>query len=926
MVPGATVILTNVDTSVSRTETTNGVGVYIINDIQPGSYALKVDHAGFESIVRTGINVEVNQTVRFDFALRVGSQTQTVNVQSSVVQLEASTAELGTVIATKAVNDLPLNGRNFTALLTLTPGASPANTTQTSFGGEASPLGVYSFPAMNGQGNRSNYFMLDGIDDNEFEFSTFALAPTLDDIEEFKVQSHNDEAEYGDVLGGVVNVVTKSGTNQLHGTLWEFLRTSGFDADDPLTFTKTPLHQNQYGLNLGGPVILPHLYDGRSKTFFYGSYEAFRVNTAAATYIFTPTAAERTGDFSALTTQLYNPFTIRPDPAHPGNETATRFPGNNISSELDPAIVTYANLLWPLPNISSPLGNLIDRTPATLHQNEWTARFDETLNNSNSMWFRYSSMNQPSSSSGGFPGYPAALQVKATNYGFNYLHVFNPTTTLDAQFGRDLIANLSSARFLAASASSINSQVGFAANFGCGFVAEGLTTDCLTPSVDPSGYINGGSTISYHNPLTDMYQWNADFAKVLGHHLFQIGFLFQRNTFFLESGNNSVGFDAPQTSNPEIPGTGNALASAFIGVPESSLKTSGLEPIHGLKSTAVYAQDQWKALPNLTFNVGVRYALTAWPIYGLNANLSDVVGTIDFNNGTYILQTSVGSCAQLGVPPCIPGGLASQTNVVISPNGHLWQNADDNVQPRLGFALQTSHSGRHPWRRGIVLRPMGRRFTAQSGDGGSVACGRVHSAIRIRIRLRPSPTVTATNPLAGVTTFPAATPFTQQKNYREPNGRDPAALQWNLGIQHLVTSKTNFEIDYVGSYSKRLVVGGEYNVALTPGPGNPVLRQPFPKITYSHYDRYVGLGNYNALQAKLTRSPAHGLGYILSYTWSKAMDTGCDGIQNVEGCSVENPYDLQQDHSVAGYDLPNIISVAVSYELPIGKGKYVNRE
>ena len=212
------------------------------------------------------------------------------------------------------------------------------------------------------------------FDDNEFEFSTFAVAPTLDDIQEFKVQSHNDEAEYGDVLGGVVNVVTKSGTNQFHGTLWEFLRNDAFDADNPLTFTKTPLHQNQYGLNLGGPVLIPHLYDGRSKTFFYGSYEAFRVRTAAATHIFTPTMAERSGDFSALTTQLYNPFTTRPDPAKPGSYLRDPFPGNNISSEIDPAIVTYANLLWPLPNISSPLGNLIDRTPAALHQNEWNAR------------------------------------------------------------------------------------------------------------------------------------------------------------------------------------------------------------------------------------------------------------------------------------------------------------------------------------------------------------------------------------------------------------------------------------------------------------------------------------------------------------------------------------------------------------------------
>jgi hypothetical protein len=299
--------------------------------------------------------------------------------------------------------------------------------------------------------------------------------------------------------------------------------------------------------------------------------------------------------------------------------------------------------------------------------------------------------------------------------------------TLDAQFGRDLIANLSSSRFLAGSAASINSQVGFATNFGCGFMAEGLTTDCFVPSIDPAGYINGGSTISYHNPLTDMYQWNADFMKVLGHHLLQTGFLFQRNTFFLESGNNSAGFDASQTSDPEIPGTGNALASAFIGVPENSLKTSGLEPIHGLKSFAFYGQDQWKALPNLTFNVGVRYALTAWPIYGLKSNLSDAVGTIDFNNGTYILQTAVGSCAQLGVPPCISRGPGLPDKRRYLSQRPPLAKCGRQCTAEAGVRVANIPRGCHPWRRGVVFRPMGRRFTAQSGHGRRLACSRVHA-------------------------------------------------------------------------------------------------------------------------------------------------------------------------------------------------------
>ena len=348
VVPRATLKLTNVNTSVSRIESTNGDGVYVINNILPGSYTLTADHPGFRGVTRTGIVIQVNQTATFDFTLQVGTQTQTVNVEASTVQLQASTAELGTVITNTTVTDLPLNGRNFTALLPLIPGASPANTSQTSFGGQANPLGVYSFPSMNGQSNRSNYFMLDGISDNEWEFSTFAFAPIVDDIQEFKVQSHNDQAAYGDVMGGIINVVTKSGTNQFHGTLWEFLRNDAFDADNPLTFTKTPLHQNQYGLNLGGPVLIPHVYNGKGKTFFFGSYEAYRQNTAADTYGFTPTVAERTGDFSALTTQLYNPFTTRPDPANPGNYTRDPFPGNIIPpSLLNAGMVKYVNSVLP---------------------------------------------------------------------------------------------------------------------------------------------------------------------------------------------------------------------------------------------------------------------------------------------------------------------------------------------------------------------------------------------------------------------------------------------------------------------------------------------------------------------------------------------------------------------------------------------------
>jgi hypothetical protein len=924
VVPGAAVTLTNVNTSVSRAESTNGAGVYVINNILPGSYTLKADHPGFAGATRTGITIQVNQTATFDFTLQVGSQTQTVNVATSTVQLESSTAELGTVITTTTVTDLPLNGRNFTALLPLTPGASPANTSQTSFGGQANPVGAFSFPSMNGQPNRSNYFMLDGISDNEWEFSTFAFAPIVDDIQEFKIQSHNDQAAYGDVIGGIVNVVTKTGTNQFHGTLWEFLRNDAFDADNPLTFSKTPLHQDQYGLNLGGPAIVPHLYNGKSKTFFFGSYEAYRQNTAATAYVVTPTAAERTGDFSQLTTQLYNPFTTRPDPANPGNYTRDPFPGNIIpTSMLNPGMVTYANLLWPLPNTSSPAGNLLDRTPGIWHQNEWNARIDETLNNSNSMWFRYSSMNQPSTSSAGFPGYIGYLDIDAQNYGFNYLHIFNPTTTLDAQFGRNFIFFDYLSHFTEGTNQSIVSQVGFSPTWACGYAALGYSQDCLVPEVGSTGYITGGAGAVSNNPLTDDFQWNADLSKVLGHHLIQTGFIFQRTS---EVGHSlqSQAFSTPsQTSNPEIPGTGDGMASALLGVLDSSFREANVVPVNGLRSIAGYVQDQWKATPTLTFNVGLRYGVTLWPTLGSNVRGTNAVGTMDYDNGTYILQRPVGSCATVGAAPCIPGGFASVPYLVISPNNHLLNNSYDNWQPRLGFAYQATHSD-------VIRGAVGLFFDQWAGveqtilnmNGTWPSIG--NTTLQNQNPLNSVATVDALNPQGTTTFLPPANPYQQAGYYRAPTAKDPMSLQFNLGVQHLLNSKTSFELNYVGSTTERLLVGGNYNVALTPGPGNPVDRQPYPYLTASNYDRAVGRANFNALEAKLSRSLSNGLSGIVSYTYSRTMNIGCDGILGIEGCSVQDPYHLSGDYSAAGIDLPQNLAISALYQLPIGRGRYVN--
>src|ERR1700751_1644525 len=269
IIPDASVVLHNNGTNLDRPASTNSVGAYVLRDIQPGNYDLRVSKDGFPPSVKSNINLDVNQTATYDFTLKTGSVKETVTVQATAAALETSTSELGVAIVRKEVNDLPLNGRNFTQLLALTPGVVTINVSQNGGTGGvwSNPIGTFTYPSVNGQTNRSNLFMLDGVNNQGSFGSTYAVPPIVDDIQEFKVQSHNDDASFGGVLGGVVNVVTKSGTSHYHGSAWEFLRNKALDAGliYPL-FTpdvqRNPANQpgfqrNQFGATFGGPLPIP---------------------------------------------------------------------------------------------------------------------------------------------------------------------------------------------------------------------------------------------------------------------------------------------------------------------------------------------------------------------------------------------------------------------------------------------------------------------------------------------------------------------------------------------------------------------------------------------------------------------------------------------------------------------------------------------
>ena len=442
VIPDATVILHNRGTNLDRNAATNSAGFFAITNIQPGEYDLSVSKDGFKTSLHSDVSVDVNQTSTIDYTLDPGTVQQTVTVQATTAALETSTSELGVAIVRQEVNNLPLNGRNFTQLLDLTPGVSTINVSQNgSLGGVwSNPVGSFSYPSINGQTNRSDFFLLDGVNNQGSFGSTYAVAPILDDVQEFKVQSHNDDASFGGALGGIINVVTKSGTQQYHGSAWEFYRGAGSDSLPTFHQPGTPYQftQNQFGGAGGGPVAIPGHSSSAPKTFFYTAYEGYRYTQSASALYTTPNVtSELGGDLSSVANQIYNPYSVVPDASSPSGFTNSPFlctggapspllpnktqasgtPCNMIPAALiDPNMVTYAQKIFPAPNLAGNAQfNGVDTTPSNVRQDTGTLRIDHQFTERDNLWARYVGFWQPVTDSGGFVGLPHSQKTDGFN-------------------------------------------------------------------------------------------------------------------------------------------------------------------------------------------------------------------------------------------------------------------------------------------------------------------------------------------------------------------------------------------------------------------------------------------------------------------------------------------------------------------------------
>jgi Carboxypeptidase regulatory-like domain/TonB dependent receptor len=930
-VVGATMTLVNVETHVASTTLTNATGDYLFVNINPGTYTIEASYTGFSPEKVKPFQLQVNQTSTLDFALAVGSK-DVVEVDAVGQALQASTAELGLTLESKQIEDIPINSRNFTSLLTTAPGVSPVVVSGSQSASYTTSIGPIIIPSVNGQGNRSDLFVVDGILDIETFGDAYAVQPIIDAIQDQKLQSHNDSAEFGGSTGGTINVATKSGTNTLHGSAWDYNITPSLQAIPYFSQTASQTKQNQFGGTVGGPVIIPHFYHGKDKTFFFAAYEGFRVKSPGTSYFLVPTPAQLSGDFTASNLNpIYDPATTVCTAA--GVCTRSQFSYQGVLNKIDPARINQGDVAYiknALPAYTStplPIGNAFENAPNTQSYNSFDVRIDETLGTKNSAYFRYMSLRGTQAS--GPELLPFNQNTDGYSYVGSYVHIFNPNTVLHVQGGRTYENRLQVTRFKGVP-TDLNSQIGFQSGLTDGYVTAGT----IIPGISIDGYF--GSQNETVVPQTTANSWSGkgDFTHVIGKHTLKVGAEFngigesqdiQYANLEMSPQETNI-LTAPEGSNVVASKTGDGAASFLLGVPYGFTKRNVVESLGFGGILSFYAQDQYQVTPKLTLNAGLRYDLAFIPKFGRAQDGNQPVGNFDFNNGTYIVYKVPGSCAKLGTAPCIPTADGSlPEHVVASPDGRIFQNQYNNFQPRLGAAYRVNPTT--VIRGGIGLAfdnyaALVQNIRGVSGNWPSVA-QIAQTNINAATSANPTPQYSTQN-LPALTTLPSATPFNQFNWFVDPNTKDSYSLQYNLGVQRQLDKTTVVSASYVGSINRRLSVGGYYNDATTPGPGDPRLRSPYPYIQPTFYSRSIGNGDYNSLQVQLTRSLFKGLAATVAYTWSKSIDEGCSGFFGTEGCGIQQIYNIHAERSVSAFNVPQNFVVTYNYQLPVGRGKMFN--
>jgi hypothetical protein len=944
-IAGAPVTATSLETNVATKTTTNEHGDYVFPRLPVGNYSVSAERSGFKSLLRTGIVLQVDQRAEVNLRLLLGEVGEKVEVTGDAPLVNTANSTVGDVIENRRIAELPLNGRNALSLMYLSPDVK-AQAGTSGFGDRGTALSNVS---INGGPSSINAFLLDGGTNNQAFLQDLNVNPTVDSIEEFKVQSGAMSAEFGFTLGGVVNMVTKSGTNTLHGSAYEFVRNNDFDARNTFAAGITPYQYNQFGGSTGGPIWIPKVYDGRDKTFF--NIEHWQYSYANSIITSVPTAAQRAGDFSGLFNAngtlipIYDPASTVVNPSGSGY-VRTVFAGNKIpSSLLDPVSQKLLGYL-PQPNrtptnVFTQANNLIALAPAALHMNQYMMKFDHHFSDKDTGYFRYFYF-QHFNNNGGNNIYTTPLldyrydHYTARNFIASETHSFSPTVLNEWHFS--LARNYFP--FQAASFNTgITTALGLPASVPDVEVPNFAGGAGLPGQADLSDGIRGQSTWQ----LSDAVTW------VRGLHTLKIGFdarLQQANNFQPSGLSGTYSFSSGLTNNPQVPsGTGSSVATFVLGQVSSASIVTALGESEKGHSVSGFVQDDYRITPRLTLNLGMRYDYQPWATERNNGLSNFSPNTVDRVNGLKgaVLYAGKGFTGS-------PLGPAEKTS----------------FGPRAGLAWDIAGNSKTVFRAGygiyyenVVTRDMfgntagfASTSTSYSPPGGNSNL----PAFKFSQGLPTPPT----QPL-GSALGPAAF-LGQGVSLDQSRESVPRAQEWNASLQRQLPGQWVVELGYTGNHANHLVAGG-YNLnQLNPTylSQGTALQNPVPNpyagivpgslgaatitlqqslLAFPYYtsvtvrDPHLGSSINHAGYISVKKKFSGGLVLLASYTKAKLISDSIVIPDNFGSLLVGNAtvtgyqnglYNRAGERSVDPTNVAQRVVISGVYELPVGKGKLLN--
>ncbi|MBI3207425.1 MAG: TonB-dependent receptor [Candidatus Solibacter usitatus] len=876
LIAGVTVRLSNLDTGRAITVRTNQSGAYTVAGLVPGAYELTAELTGFKKYLQSGITLQVNQSARVDFTMQLGALTEAVQVTAETPLVNSETGAKGQVITNHEIVDLPLNGRDFHELAYLTPGVVDLPE-----GIATSNSGV---TAINGGRADGVNYLVDGLNNRNVRDGAPIAQPSVDAVLEFKVQTSAYAADFGTVGSGLINVALKAGTNQFHGSLYEFARDDAFDARSFFDPGKSPLRRHQYGGTLGGPVRLPR-YNGRDRTHFFVSYEGLTQQRGDARLVRVPTLTDRAGNFSALL-QGANRIFLR-DPTISGTCGATVqtacFPGNIIPASRVHPIATKILKLVPLPNREGANNFQTSQVSEAANRNN-ILKLDQRLTDRLHMALTYvgganSGVNPYGASN--LPGFGLTSEGATHLAGLHLTQVIRPAITNSFRFSYSRSGSVSDwqrrddpALLDAVQALTIAKDP----------VYNGM------PRVTITGFDQIGHHASYPGDImVNGFQYIDTLSIVKGKHYLRVGAEFNRSQYFQYYPNNSRGtitFQGRVTGGTATP---VPMADFLLGLPDTSSRLLSPRKNYLFYNTAAgFAQDDYRITRRLTLNIGVRYDFLPPPVEKFN-----------------LLSNFVPELRRI----VVAGDAALPRSLVYSRK--------KNFAPRFGFAWRPWDSNR--W---VVRGGYGLFFTnsAQNGIRILLANNSPYSESQNFSRSTADPlafTISDPFPTSNAGVVAAALPSGVSSN------SPPSYMQnFNFTIERQIAAQLVAEISYAGSLGLHLSRKYDVNQQIRFSPQQ--IARPFPQYSGAiQYVSYGGKSNYHALQTTVRRSFRSGVGFRANFVWSKAIDdtSGLTGTGS-EG-AAQDSRNLRLERGQSGFNRPRAFTLDFSYLLPLGRGRLV---